>query len=263
MDERNKVPSATQTTVETETDEKKEDDQTTENKEKPAVENTQKPADDKEPSENTAETVAYPDNVYKMLDFDRRLILKVGQQEEETCSIYCLAYARAILDSNYSVDPYRYWDDGAVWREAGFRDIASTDPLDKVLVKAYEELDKGRPAIIYTTGTYGVTLTEKPQERSAYEHFILLLGYRANADKDNLKPSDFYGADPASSYKGTEENYVPWIRLEDEAPSLMLNEYALFVPEDPDVHVMTTYAYPDTVRWESESKEIITPNYFQ
>ncbi len=219
--------------------------------------------DKQDDSQDKKEKAVYPDNVYKMLDFDRRLILKIGQQEDETCSIYCLGYARAILDNNYSVDPYRYWDDGAVWRDAGFKDIASSDPLDKVLKKAYDELDRGRPAIIYTTGAYGVTLTDKPQERSASEHFIVLLGYRANADYDNLKASDFYSADPANAYRLTEENYVPWIILKDGAPSLMLNEYALFVPEDPDVHVDVCLAFPDTVKWESESKEIIHPDYYQ
>ena len=52
------------------------------------------------------------EGVYKVLDFDRRLILKIGPQDESLCSIFCLAYARAILDNDYSSNPYDYYDVG-------------------------------------------------------------------------------------------------------------------------------------------------------
>ena len=201
------------------------------------------------------------EGVFKMLDFDRRLILKVGQQDDYTCSIYCLAYARAILYNNSDVDPYDYWNDGAVWSAAEFTDLASTNPLDKVLKTAYEQLNKGRPVIIYTSGIYAATPTEKPQQRSADEHFVLLIGYKLSADPENLRPSDFYGADPAAGYKSTEENYIPWIILTDEAPELMLDEYALFAPVDENIHVNTCLAYADTVRWDADLSEAIHPDY--
>ena len=233
-------------------------------------ENTQ--TDNRE--ENTETTTSVPEQsqennikdqegVFKMLDFDRRLILNVGQQDEETCSIFCLAYARAILDNSFNVNPYDYWDDGAVWRDADFTDIAETDPVDKVLKKAYEQLDKGRPVIIYTIGDYGTTPNEKPQIRTASEHFVLLIGFKANADFNKLKASDFYGVDPAAGYKYSEDNYMPWVILTDNAPQQMQNEYALFAPSDENIHVKTCYAYADSVKWDTVSNVPIYPNYVQ
>lgn len=203
------------------------------------------------------------ETVYKMLDFDRRLILNIGEQGKENCSIFCLGYARAILDDSFNVNPYDYWNDGAVWREAGFRDIAGTDPLDVVLKKAYDQIYSGRLAIIFTSGIYATTMTDKPQERSASEHFVLLIGFRADADYNDLKPSDFYGVDPANAYKSTERNYIPWVVLTDSAPAKMLDEYALFVPDDPNEHVKTCLAHLDSVRWDNSLSHPINPDYVQ
>ena len=201
--------------------------------------------------------------IYKMLDFDRRLILNIGEQGKENCSIFCLAYAKAILDGSFNVNPYDYWDDGAVWSAAGFHDIAGKDPLDEVLKKAYDQIDSGRPAIIYTSGTYATTVTDKPQDRSASEHFVLLIGFKKNADRNDLKPSDFYGIDPANSYKSTERNYIPWVTLTDTAPAKMLEEYALFVADDQSAHVKTCIAHADDVRWDTSLSFPINPDYVQ
>ena len=203
------------------------------------------------------------ETVYKMLDFDRRLILIIGEQGKENCSIFCLAYAKAILDGSFNVNPYDYWDDGAVWSAAGFHDIAGKDPLDEVLKKAYDQIDSGRPAIIYTSGTYATTVTDKPQDRSASEHFVLLIGFRKNADRNDLKASDFYGIDPANAYKSTERNYIPWVTLTDTAPAKMLEEYALFVAVDQSAHVKTCIAHADSVRWDTSLSFPINPDYVQ
>lgn len=215
-----------------------------------------------EPVQNDDEVPEDGEQLYVMLDFDRRLILEVGEQEKEMCSVYSLAYARAILDNNYNADPYDYWDgDGAVWRWADFEDLALDHPLSKVLQIAYDEISRGRPVIIYTSGTYAYTAVSEPVERSSYMHFVLLLGCRIDADYDHLKPSDFYGADAAAGYKLNKEGYVPWVILSDEGPEKVHGEYSLYGPSDPDIHVGTCIAHADTAGWDSDLSEAIYPDY--
>ena len=136
--------------------------------------------------------------IYRMLDFDRRLILDVGEQDDSVCSIFCLAYARGILDEDYKADPYDYWDEGAVWRWAHYGDIAGADPLNKVLQSAYDKIEEGMPVLFYVDGTYAYTVSKTPRPRTSQEHFVLIIGYRKDADYDDLKPSDFYAADPSA-----------------------------------------------------------------
>ena len=199
--------------------------------------------------------------LYRMLDFDRRLILQVGQQDEYLCSIFCLAYARGILDGK-AADPYAYYDgDGAVWRWADFEDIALSDPLEKVLQKAYDEIDAGRPVILFTSGTYAHISDHEEYTRTTGDHYVLLIGHRMDADYQKLKASDFYAADPTRGYSDKEETFVPWVVLTDEAPALVHNEYALYASTDQNVHVPTCVAYADTCTWNSDMKTEIVPDY--
>ena len=209
---------------------------------------------------NTVETKEEEDTrqIYRMLDFDRRLILNVGQQDPEICSIFCLAYGRAILDQDYSADPYDYYDgDGAVWRWAGFEDIALSDPLDTVLQRAYDEISAGRPVIFLVDDTYAYTATENPASRSAWQHYVLLIGYRKEADYQDLKPSDFYGVDPTAGYKSNDENYIPWIVLTDEAPMQSSGEYALYAYRKDDKHLEVCDAHADSIRWDDKGTEAV------
>ena len=207
------------------------------------------------------ENKVYPNDVYRMLDFDRRLILQIGQQDKNVCSIYNLAYARAILD-NKKINPYDYFDgEGAVWNLADFDDIAHDSPLSVVLQRAYDEIDNGKPTIFFVSGEYGYTTSSNPIKRTSYDHYVLIIGYRMNADYDNLKPSDFYAADPSSGYCCDVDGYMPWIILTDDAPELVSNEYALYALFD-DKKVGTCIAYPDNVTWDNNLKEIINPNYY-
>ena len=217
------------------------------------------------PEDNT-EDVDYSEleGVFKMLDFDRRLVLSVGEQDESVCSIFTLAYARAILDSNYSADPYAYFDgDGAVWRLADYGDIASSDPLLKVLQRAYDEINEGRPTIFYVSGDYAYTTGTVPVVRTSGEHFVLIIGYKANADYNNLKPSDFYAADPSGGYRNNSDAHMPWVVLTDDAPELMLGEYALFAETDQSKHVSTCLAYPDQTMWDTDLSKEIHPVYYE
>ena len=199
--------------------------------------------------------------IYRMLDFDRRLILNVGEQDDSVCSIFCLAYARGILDEDYKADPYDYWDEGAVWRWAHYGDIAGADPLNKVLQSAYDKIEAGMPVLFYVDGTYAYTVSKTPQPRTSQEHFVLIIGYRKDADYDDLKPSDFYAADPSAGYKGSEDAYIPWCLLTDESPLKISGEYALYAPIDSDKHVKTCDAYADTSRWDADTSEPIHPDY--
>ena len=209
-----------------------------------------------------SEETVNEEGLYKMLDFDRRLILRVGIQDDWVCSIFNLAYARAILDNDYRSDPYDYYDgDGAVWRWAGFEDIALSDPLDKVLQKAYDEIDAGRPTIFYVDGTYAYTTSDDPQPRNSEEHFVLILGYKLSADRNHLKPSDFYGADPSGGYCCGEDSYMPWVTLTDDSPLKVNGEYALYGCSDPKEHVDTCIAYVDTCMWNCDQVNEIMPKY--
>ena len=220
------------------------------------------PAEEKEEPKGTENAVEAKEEdgrqIYRMLDFDRRLILNVGQQDPEICSIFCLAYGRAILDGNNDADPYDYYDgDGAVWRWAEFEDIALSDPLDAVLKRAYDEISAGRPVIFLVSDTYAYTATENPASRSAWQHYVLLIGYRKDADYENLKPSDFYGVDPTAGYKSNDENYIPWIVLTDEAPMKSSGEYALYACRGNDKHLELCDAYADSIRWDDKGTEAV------
>ena len=213
---------------------------------------------------NTKETqtVVYPDDVYKMLDFDRRLILEIGQQDEWLCSIFNLAYARAILDNKKS-DPYDYYDgDGTVWRLADYEDLALDNDLHTVLQIAYDEIDSGSPVLFFVGGEYGYTTSDNPTERISSDHYVLLIGYRMNADYDNLSPSDFYAADPSNGYCCSADSYMPWITLSDDAPELVSGEYALY-GQIGSKKVKTCIAYKDTCTWDSDLSKPIYPAYYE
>ncbi|MBR4461894.1 MAG: C39 family peptidase [Erysipelotrichaceae bacterium] len=199
--------------------------------------------------------------LYRMLDFDRRLILQVGQQDEYLCSIFCLAYARGILDGK-TADPYDYYDgDGAVWRLADYEDVALSDPLEKVLQKAYDEIEAGRPVILFTSGTYAYIPGHEEYSRTTGDHYVLLIGHRMDADYQKLKASDFYAADPTRGYSDNEETFMPWVVLTEEAPALVHNEYALYASMDQTKHVKTCIAYADSCTWNSDLKVEILPDY--
>ena len=231
-----------------------------ETKEETVVE--EKKEEEKTKEAETKGEARYQEDVYKMLDFDRRLILRIGVQDESLCSIFNLAYARAILDNDERVDPYDFYDgEGAVWRWADFEDIALDLPLEKVLQKAYDEINAGRPSIFYVHDLYAYAASEEKGERTSYEHFVLLLGYRMNADYDHLKPSDFYAADPSAGYC-CGMNYMPWVTLSDEGPYQVNGEYALYAPSDKESHVKTCLAYTDSCHWDAERREVINPIYY-
>ena len=204
------------------------------------------------------------EGLYKMLDFDRRLILRVGIQDDWVCSIFNLAYARAILDEDYRSDPYDYYDgEGAVWRWADFEDIALSDPLDKVLQKAYDEIDAGRPVILFCSGNYAHIPDHEEYNRSTGDHYVLLIGFKEDADYKNLKASDFYAADPSRGYSDSKDTFMPWIVLTDEAPATIRGEYALYASVDTKKAVPTCSAYADRSTWDSDLKKEIHPEYLE
>ena len=238
---------------------------------KPDQEEEKSPENEKEPEtmpQQNGIELAVDDSVkqgqiYKMLDFDRRLILKVGQQDEYLCSIFCLAYARGILDGKMA-DPYDYYDgDGAVWRWADYEDIALSDPLPKVLQKAYDEIDAGRPVILFCSGNYAHIPDHEEYNRSTGDHYVLLIGFKEDADYKNLKASDFYAADPSRGYSDSKDTFMPWIVLTDEAPATIHGEYALYASTDKKKAVPTCSAFADRSTWDSDLKKEIHPEYLE
>jgi len=216
------------------------------------------------PEQTIQDEIITDEKTYHMLDFDRRLVLSVGQQDEMLCSIYCLAYARAILDNDMNCNPYDYYDgDGAVWRWAEFEDIASSDPLSTVLYRAYEQISEGRPVILFVSGDYGHIPDHKEYIRSSGDHYVVLIGYRKDADLNTLHPSDFYAIDPTRGYSYSAETHMPWIVLNDEAPETINGEYALYAPADKEIHVSTCYGHTDICTWDSSLDTAIFPEYIR
>ncbi len=236
----------------------------TENKDQQII-NTSSENTNENANQETAVLTVYPDDVYNILDFDRRNILSIGEQDEwGHCSIYCLAYAQAILYNRNNIDPYSYYDgEGAVWRWADYKDIALDNPLPVVLQSAYDEISKGIPVLFYVGDSYAKTAGHEEIIREASEHYVLLIGYRLNADYNNLKASDFYAADPASGYKINQDAYTPWVILTDSAPKTINGEYALFTSDDPDLHVPVVKAYIDTSRWDDSVSDPIPALYYR
>ena len=202
------------------------------------------------------------DDVYRMLDFDRRYILNIGVQEDDLCSLSDLAYARAILDQSFDVDPFEYFDgDGADWRKAGFEDIALSDPLETVLQRAYDQISQGKPVLFYVDDIYGHSAQNEDSLRNAYAgHYVLLIGYQKDAEYDDLEASDFYAADPSAGYCCAIDSYMPWIILSDDAPAKVSGEYALYAPVS-DQGVKTCLAYQDTCNWDADQSKVILPDY--
>ena|GEM_PF-2465387 len=218
--------------------------------------------------EETKEEIKYEerkeataDTVFKMLDFDRRYILKIGMEDDWLCSIFDLAYARAILERSFSIDPYDYYDgNGAGWKEADYEDIALDSALPVVLQRAYDRISVGQPVLFFVDGKYGYTIGETPGYRSSEDHYVLLIGYRKDADYEDLRPSDFYAVDPSGGYCCGVDTYKPWIVLSDEAPALTSGEYALYAPIANE-HIDLCLAYPDTCNWNAGLHEAISPLY--
>ncbi|MBQ6218085.1 MAG: C39 family peptidase [Erysipelotrichaceae bacterium] len=219
-----------------------------------------------EPKDNNKETIRKEDDedFYRMLDFDRRYILNIGVQEDDLCSLFDLAYARAILDEKFDIDPYEYFDgEGADWRKAGFEDIALSDPLSVVLQRAYDQISAGKPVLFYVTDIYGHSAQNEESLRNAYAgHYVLLIGYEENADYEDLEPSDFYAADPSAGYCCEIDSYMPWIVLTDKAPAKTSGEYALYAPVS-DKGIKTCLAYADECNWDADQSKAILPKYIE
>ena len=124
----------------------------------------------------------------KVLDYDRRLIKKVGTQEATGHTICCpsfsCAYGDVVLDGTVHGHEYYScscctWTD---WGGGGSSDrCVGTD--EELLREAYDQIRSGRPTIIHVAGSSG-------------EHWICLIGYRKAKDPDRLDLSNFIALDP-------------------------------------------------------------------
>lgn len=124
----------------------------------------------------------------KTLEFDRRLIRKIGTQESTGHTICCpsfsCAYADAVIDGTVHDHEY-YTCSCCTWPDWGggnssFRSLGSDE---KLLREAYGQIAKGKPTVIHVVGGTG-------------EHWIALIGYQNVKDPDRLTLENFVALDP-------------------------------------------------------------------
>ena len=88
----------------------------------------------------------------QVLNFDHSMIAGIGNQAPGKCSLYCLRYARTILDGVPNSGS-GMWSGGAVWSAGGSRGYDAS--LPEVLNKLYSELGAGRPVIVHLQNAPG------------------------------------------------------------------------------------------------------------
>ena len=124
----------------------------------------------------------------KVLEYDRKLIKKIGTQEKTGHTICCpsfsCAYADAVLDGTVHDHSY-YTCSCCTWPDWGggnssFRCVGDDYEL---LREAYDQIRKGKPTVIHVAGSSG-------------EHWIALIGYRNAKNPDRLTLSNFIALDP-------------------------------------------------------------------
>ncbi len=152
-----------------------------------------------------------------LLNFDHSMIAGIGNQTPGRCSLFCLRYARTILDGT-PCSGSGMWSNGANWSAGGYRNFSGD--RDTCLNKLYSELGAGRPVIVHlqnapgenicTTYEYwengsGWKKTRYPHRAtsSQYGHWVLVAGVSADADPSNLRESDFFALDPAHVTDGS------------------------------------------------------------
>ena len=105
------------------------------------------------------------------------------------CQAFSWAYCRIILDNtDYT---YRdYWVDGVggvAPTVAGYNDYKKFSSQSEMLKTVYDNINIGRPVVIQVQGTPGNV------------HFVVAIGYRRGANRENLTPRDILILDPANS----------------------------------------------------------------
>ena len=132
--------------------------------------------------------IAEAEKTDKVLEYDRKLIKKIGTQEGTGHTICCpsfsCAYADAVMDGTVHDHSY-YTCSCCTWPDWGggnssFRSLGSND---KLLREAYDQIAKGKPTVIHVTGGTG-------------EHWIALIGYQKAKDPDHLTLDNFIALDP-------------------------------------------------------------------
>lgn len=132
--------------------------------------------------------IAEAEKADKLLEYDRKLIKKIGTQQKTGHTICCpsfsCAYADAVLDGTVHDHSY-YTCSCCTWTDWGggnssFRSLGSDEEL---LREAYGQIAKGKPTVIHVVGGTG-------------EHWIALIGYQNVKDPDHLTLKNFIALDP-------------------------------------------------------------------
>lgn len=128
----------------------------------------------------------------KTLSYDPSVIKDtIGCQPNGSsyCSVYAISYARAVAGKTPYADPLKYWKEGAgaAWSWGGMSS-KKYNSQQGALKRVYDEINAGRPAIVYVYGP------------GAVQHYVTVIGYTDVWDANNLQMGNFQILDPGYGY---------------------------------------------------------------
>ena len=105
------------------------------------------------------------------------------------CSVYAISYARAVAGKAPYAEPLKYWKEGAgaVWSWGGMSSKKYSSQQG-ALRRVYDEINAGRPAIVYVYGP------------GAVQHYVTVIGYTDVWDVNSLQMGNFQILDPGYGY---------------------------------------------------------------
>lgn len=127
------------------------------------------------------------------VNYNVNLIAAVGKQGTNMCMAYTLAYCRTILDGTVHAGS-EYWQNGIggmpSW--AGYVHSGASEK-QSFLRLIVEQINQGNPVGMYVKNRYR---SNQAWSTNGGDHWVAVIGYKASADINNLKTSDFYIIDP-------------------------------------------------------------------
>lgn len=128
------------------------------------------------------------------VNYNANLISQVGSQSTNMCMAYTLAYCRTILDNTVHYGS-EYWQSGVggMYSWANYYKTGA-NTQQSFLSIIVNQINQGLPVGMYVTGRYRAN----QNWNTSTDHWVAVIGYKASADLNNLKTSDFYIIDPGN-----------------------------------------------------------------